>query len=265
MKIWVNTIVNNEENFVWFSIMSAVDFVDQILIYDTGSTDKTVSIIKEVQKLKKNKIRLTEVGKTDKNEFPKLRQKMLEESECDWILILDGDEIWWEDSIKKLVKEINIRGDKIEGLVVPMIVPVGDIFHMQDEEAGKYRLLGKRGHLSLRAISKSIPGLHVDLPYGKESYFDLDNNLIQERQDVVFLDTPYLHMTHLKRSNIKGKNNKTKHELGKLVPDNYKYPEVLYGTYPEIIPSPWIKLSGFPLVKSIIMTPLRKIKRKIIK
>ena len=49
MKIWVNTIVHNEENFIWFAVMSVIDYVDKVLIYDTGSTDKTVEIIKEIQ------------------------------------------------------------------------------------------------------------------------------------------------------------------------------------------------------------------------
>src|SRR3989344_2958927 len=138
MKIWAHTIVNNEENFIWFSLMSVVDFVDQILIYDTGSTDKTVEIIKEIQKIKGNKIILKQVGLTGGNEFPKLRQKMLEESRCDWILVLDGDEIWWENSIKKVIKEINDKGDVTSGIVVPMVVPVGDIYHLQEEKAGQY-------------------------------------------------------------------------------------------------------------------------------
>ena len=134
MKIWANTIVNNEENFIWFSIMSVIDFVDQILVYDTGSTDRTVAIIKEIQKNKKN-IKLIEVGVTSKDDFPKLRQRMLEESQSDWIMVLDGDEIWWQTSIKKVITEIKLNGSKINGIVVPMIVPVGDIFHIQDENA----------------------------------------------------------------------------------------------------------------------------------
>lgn len=264
MKIWANTIVNNEENFVWFSIMSVVDFVDQVLVYDTGSTDKTVEIIKEIQKIKKGKVEFKEVGLTDKNQFPKLRQRMLEESKSDWILILDGDEIWWEESIKKLIKKINIGGNKVGGIVVPMIVPVGDIYHFQEQKAGKYKLLDRQGHLSLRAINKKIPGLHVDWPYGKESYLDTNNKLVQERQDTIFLETPYLHTTHLKRSNSLRTSNKFKHELGKPVSSDFKYPEVLYDSYPTIVSSPWIKLSGLDLVSSRLLTPLRKIKRRLL-
>lgn len=264
MKIWANTIVNNEENFIWFAVMSVINHVDKILIWDTGSTDKTLEIIREIRRIEGDKVNLIEIGPVDKFQFPKVRQKMLEESHCDWILILDGDEIWWEESIKKLVEEIHKRGDKIEGVVVPMVVPVGDIYHLQEEKAGKYHLLGKRGHLSLRAIDRRISGLHVDLPYGKESYLDENNLPIQKRKNVIFLNAPYLHVTHLKRSNQKRKHNKFKYEIGYPVSSSFQHPEVFYKKYPSIIPSPWSKLTGIDRLKANILTPLRKLKRRLI-
>lgn len=264
MKIWANTIVHNEENFIWFSIMSVVDYVDKILVWDTGSDDNTVKIIEEIQKLKGDKIVFKEVGKVDKFEFTQMRQKMLDESDCDWLLILDGDEVWWKDSINKLKKTIDKKGERIDGIVVPMIVSVGDIYHIQEEAAGKYRLLGRKGHYSLRAISKKILGLHVDWPYGKEGFFDQDNRLIQEREKIVFLNAPYLHVTHLKRSSQKRKYDKFKYELGRPFPKNFKFPQVLYVPYPKIVPSPWKKISGLESVKARLLTPLRKLKRRII-
>lgn len=261
--IWANTVVNNEENFVWFSIMSVIDFVDKVVVWDTGSDDKTVEIIKEIKKIKGDKIIFEEVGPVNKFQFTKMRQFMLDQSKCDWILILDGDEIWWNDSIKKVVKEIKIKGDKIDGIVVPMNVAVGDIYHFQEEKAGQYQLLGKKGHLSLRAINRHIRGLHVNWPYGKEGYFDSDNILIQERERIIFLNAPYIHVTHLKRSGHKRKYDKFKHELGRNVSKGFKFPEVLYNPRPEFIPSPWVRISGTKLIKAFLLTPIRKIKRRL--
>lgn len=263
MKIWANTIVHNEENFVWFAIMSVIDFVDKILIYDAGSEDKTIQIIEEIKKIKKQKIVFKKLGEVDAVGMPKLRQKMLEESNCDWILILDGDEIWWEDSIKKIVQKIKRNGNKIDGIVVPVIIPVGDIYHLQEEEAGKYEILGRRGHFNLRAINKKIPGLHVDYPHPAESYLDQDNKPVQERTKITFLEAPYLHLTHLKRSSKK-RINKFKYELGKKVSKDFKFPESLYSTYSKIVPSPWVELSGMGKTKAYLLTPLRKIKRRFL-
>ena len=263
MKIWANTIVHNEENFIWFAISSVVNFVDKVLIYDTGSTDKTVRIIDELVKKYGSKIEFKEVGDVNDKEFPKIRQQMLDQSKCDWILVLDGDEIWWEESIKKLIEVINQKGKSIEGIVVPFIAPVGDIYHFQEAQAGQYQLLGRKGHYSLRAINKKIPGLHVGLPYGKEGYFDINNKLIHEREKVFFLDAPYLHVTQLKRSNSPRKYNKFKYELGESFPVNFKFPEVLLKPFPDVVSSPWGKISGVKKIWAQLLTPLRKIKRRL--
>ncbi len=260
MKIWANTIVHNEENFIWFSIMSVVDYVDKVLIWDTGSDDKTVQIIKEIQKIKGEKIIFKEIGEVNKNQFTKARQGMLDRSDCDWILVLDGDEIWWRKSIKKLVKAVNEKPE-IPGIAVPMFVPVGDLYHFQEEAAGRYELLGRKGHLSLRAINKKIPSLHVDWPYGRESFLD-ENNLPIQGSNIIFLDAPFLHVTHLKRSGLKRKHNKLKLELGNEVSRDFEFPEVFLLPYPKIIASPWVKISGINLIKSRLLTPLRKLKRR---
>lgn len=264
MKIFANTIVNNEENFIWFAIMSVVDYVDKVLVYDTGSTDHTLEIIKEIAKIKRDKIEFKELGPVDKDEFTRLRQKMLDESNCDWILVLDGDEIWWEESIKRIYEEIDKNGDKVEGIVVPMVVPVGDIYHLQDHSAGRYEIAGKKGHYSLKAINKKISGLHVSNPYGQEGYFDGNNTPIQKKEGIILIDTPILHVTHLKRSSSKEKQNKFKYEIGKMVKSNFKFPEVFYKEYPAVIPSPWIKVSGVTAIKASLLTPLRMFKRKLL-
>lgn len=264
MKIWVHTIVHNEDKFIWFAVQSVIDFVDKILIWDTGSTDKTVEIIKEIQKIKGNKVIFKEVGQVNKYQFTNVRQKMLEESKCDWILILDGDEIWWKESIGKVVKIINQEGNNIESVVVPMVVPVGDIYHFQSNAAGKYEILDKKGHYNLRAFSKSIPGLHVAQPYGSEGYFDADNQEIQKRQKVKFLDVSYLHVTHLARSSRKRLYNKFKYELGRSFSKDFKFPEVLYKSRPSIVDDPWKKMDAGYLLKSLMITPLLLIKRRLV-
>lgn len=265
MKIWVNTICCNEENFIWFAVMSVVDFVDKILIYDTGSTDRTVQIIKEIIKIKPDKIIFKEVGKVDAEGLTNFRQKMLEKSDCDWIILVDGDEVWWKNSIKQLIEKIKKDGKNISGIVVKAVVPVGDIFHIQEKKAGRYEIQGRRGHINLRAINKNIPNLHVDFPHPKEAYLDIDNTPIQERKDIFFMDLPYLHLTHLIRSDSDKGKAKFKHELGKKASEDFKFPEIMYLDYPGIVPSPWVKLSGFGKVKAYLLTPLRQIKRRFLK
>lgn len=237
MKIWVNTIVHNEENFVWFALMSIVDYVDKILVWDSGSTDKTVDVIQEVIKEKGQKVEFREVDSADEHEFTKVRQSMLNQSKCDWILILDGDEVWWKDSIKQVIDLIKKRGDTIDAIISPFFNMVGDIYHYQSEDAGKYEIAGKKGHLTIRAINRKIPGLHLSGPYGKEGYTDSEGKFIQQRDAsrLVSLDAPFMHLTHLKRSE-KDNHNKYKYDLGLKL--NKDLPEVFFMKRPDIVPLP---------------------------
>ncbi len=249
MKIWVNCIVHNEENFIWFAIMSVIDYVDKVLVWDTGSTDKTVDIIRKVREVKGSKVEINEVGKVDKEKFTRMRQAMLDESKGDWILILDGDEIWWEDSIKKVVDFIS-HNKEINAVAVPFYNMVGDIYHYQSEEAGRYELAGRKGHLTVRVINRHIPGLHLAGPYGEESYMDEAGQAVQDMgpRELFFLQAPFLHLTHLTRSS-KNRHNKFKYDLGKEFKENF--PEALYLKRPSVVPSPWKSRSKLHRLLSI--------------
>jgi glycosyltransferase involved in cell wall biosynthesis len=47
--ITVHMVVKNEDQWIWYSIQSVLQYVDKILITDTGSTDHTVEIIKSIK------------------------------------------------------------------------------------------------------------------------------------------------------------------------------------------------------------------------
>jgi len=203
MKICAHTLVKNEERYLWFAVTSIIDHVDKVLIWDTGSTDNTVLIIKELIKKYPKKVSFKEVGNVDINEFTKVRQEMLEETKADWVFILDGDEVWWDDSIRKVVETINKDGNELETIVNRYCNIVGDIYHYQDEAAGRYEIDGRRGHLTIRAMNCNIPGLKYLKPHGQQGVFDENGNLIQERDKGkrYFIErSSYLHFTHMIRS-----------------------------------------------------------------
>ena len=140
VKIVAHCLVKNEDRFIWYSLQSVLPFVDQILVYDTGSTDKTVEIIKSI---KSSKIKFLEVGIVDINSFTDIRNQMLRDTPVgtDWLMILDGDEIWPMSSIKKVLESIK-HNSTIESVVVRTNNLVGDIYHRSPDWSGQYHLAG---------------------------------------------------------------------------------------------------------------------------
>jgi glycosyltransferase involved in cell wall biosynthesis len=269
--IWAHTLVKNEERWLWFAVSSVINFVDKILLWDTGSTDKTLDIIKELTKKYPEKINFCEYGEVSPETFAKARQEMLDETKSDWFILVDADEIWWKDSIRKVTDEIQKNGDKLESIVVPNILPVGDIFHRQEERAGKYKIASRTGHYNLRAIKRNIPGLRSEGVHGVWGYVDGDGEKIQNRDSakVGFTDAPYMHMTHLPRAGV-GKDvdvikrkGKFIYEIGEVLPLDFYYPEALFEERPGFISSPWTTATTSFKCRAFFETPLRKIKRRV--
>lgn len=261
-KIWVHTLVFNEENFIWFAVMSVINFVDKVMIWDSGSTDKTVKIIEELIKTNPGKIEFKEIGRVGADGVAAARQGMLEETTGDWILLVDGDEIWPESSIKKVTTEINKEGKDLIGIVVPFYNILGDIYHYQEEKAGQYELLSKKGHLQVRGINRHIPGLHIKGTYPLEGFYDKDNVIIQKNRKLRIVDAPYFHCTHLNRSS-KRDLSKFKFEIGCKFPPEFNYPEIFYKDYPKIVTSPFKHRSVLYEMKALLRTPLVWLKRRI--
>ena len=91
-------IVKNEEAFLEKCLESVKNYIDEIIIVDTGSTDKTVEIASRY---------------TDKvyfhpweGNFSKARNQALSYATCDWIFQIDGDEELIEGSGEKLLKAV---------------------------------------------------------------------------------------------------------------------------------------------------------------
>jgi glycosyltransferase involved in cell wall biosynthesis len=267
MNISVHTLVKNEANWLWFSVSSVVNHVDKLLLWDTGSTDSSREIEKELVKKFPGKIELKERKIETGEDFTKVRQEMLDATKSDWFLMVDGDEIWYEDSIKKVIKAVNVADGQLESIVVPTINLVGDIFHFQEEAAGRYKFGDKVGHYGLRAVKRTVPGLHSQGGHGVWGWADEKGKMIQDRGTFKFVNAPYLHATNLKRSSEDSKvikrAKKYRFEIGESFPKDFYYPEVFFKEKPDLITSPWNTISNSYKFRAFFETPLRKIKRRI--
>ena len=259
MKITVNCLVKNEEKFVWFAINSVLDWVDEILVWDTGSTDKTVEIVKSINS---SKIKFQEKGVQTRDGLTALRQQMLKISNCDWVMILDGDEVWHNKAI--LNAKCQMINDKYDVFVSPVRMLVGDIYHWQEDRAGKYAIAGKTGHYNVRFFRRNISGLHLGGAYPNEAYLNGQDVKVQNfpPERILFLDEPYLHASYLREQNFH--ESKVKCELGNSFPTDYYYPEVFFKLRPSIVSSPWTKRTSRYFMKALILSPIKIIKRRLV-
>lgn len=271
MKITAHTLFQNEARWLWFSVMSVINHIDKILLWDAGSEDGSYELAQKIKLKYPEKVELRKVGKLTPPDFQIIRQQMLDETDTDWILMLDADEIWWEKNIQKLINEIKKADEKTECFVVPTINLVGDIYHYQEAAAGKYHFGDKVGHYNLRAINTNIAGLHSQNPHGTWGWADGNGKMIQDRNTFKVVDPPYLHATFLQRAGKKNLDSKVskrpgkfKYELGENFPLDFFYPEVLFKNKPGVTPSPWKKMSRNYKFRAFFETPLRKIKRRFL-
>lgn len=84
-------IVKNEQTVIHRCITSLIGKVDKILITDTGSTDDTLAIVKQLQS--QSPANLITVSHYDwQNDFSKARNYALAQSDSDYNLVIDADE-----------------------------------------------------------------------------------------------------------------------------------------------------------------------------
>ena len=102
-KISLCMIVKNEENYLPGCLNSIKDIVDEIIIVDTGSTDKTVEIAESFGA----KISYFHWN----NNFSEARNESLKYATKDWILIMDADDEFFIDDKEKFKALLNSRLD----------------------------------------------------------------------------------------------------------------------------------------------------------
>ncbi len=266
-------VVKNEERWIWYAIQSVLDYVDELYIYDTGSTDNTLAIIDSINS-PKIIFKKHDGAVMDAKMHTEIRNNILSRLKGDWILIVDGDELWPEDALIEMQETILTDGNNWEFLIRPFKNLLGDVYHFQEESAGRYQVGPYSGHITTRAINRSlIPGMYIANSYPLEAFFDSKGTKVPERNPFrgKLMKYPFLHATHLRRSSTVQEEKKVimrlkkyKYELGNKFPDDYIYPKSFYMSHPVIVPSPWERRSLSFTLMALWLSPLRFLKRRIL-
>lgn len=239
-------MVKNEANWVWYAIMSIIDFVDELIIFDTGSTDNTVEIIKSVVDNDKyrEKIIFEEKGEVSVQDIKKIRQEQIDRTKTDYFFVIDGDEIWYQETLNKIRLQLNEADKRIELLWIKMLTVAGDVrharngiregYHMQLRDGKGNLLYEDTGAYTIRVYSMHIPGIHCSGDYGVEGFWDDKGNEVQAgpyRSDLA--DGFYFHASYLPRAGTMKGDLSIKYRAKKRYADwDYELPESFY--YPEV-------------------------------
>jgi glycosyltransferase involved in cell wall biosynthesis len=133
-RISLCMIAKNEERFLEGCLARVHEQVDEIILVDTGSTDRTVEIAESFGA----KVFFQEW----EDDFAKPRNLSLEHASGDWILVLDADEYLTEDSIPK-IREL-ARNERAAGYHV--------LFRNDHED-------GKTGGVTMVRMFRKLPNI----------------------------------------------------------------------------------------------------------
>lgn len=242
----VHCLIRNEENWLWYALSSVLPFADKIIIFDTGSTDKTLKII---ESFKSKKIVFKEKGLVDPAGMTRLRQEMLNKTLSDWFMVLDGDEVWPKATMVELIRKLSKIKKNKKGVIVSPWFPSGDVFHYNQKLENIRSPYGRKGYWHARVFNRKIPGIQAVGVYPEEGFSGSDGRKFSEykKTELVFLKGRYFHLSNLPRSRkdrgVTNREEKGLSKPGKRVPPGFSFPEVFYLDRPGFVPSPWRKFS----------------------
>ena len=110
-SISLSMMVKDEEKWLPQCLESVRDFVDEIIVVDTGSSDNTVDIARSFDAKVYNH--------TWENSFSKHRNQSISYATGDWIFIMDADEVLRKEDGEKIQKALCRRG--IDSVMVTVV------------------------------------------------------------------------------------------------------------------------------------------------
>jgi len=133
--ITVHMMIRNEEEFIRQAIESVLPVAEEVIVFDTGSTDNTAAIVKGI---KSEKIMFFEKGKSEPKRLVELRNEMISLTKTEWFMVIDGDEIIMPQAMEKILSELEALPKNVCRVELTMRDFVKDRFLVaRDRKMGK--------------------------------------------------------------------------------------------------------------------------------
>lgn len=140
MGVKFSAVVNcfNEEDFIKYSLESILPYVDEVIVVDNKSTDKTLAVIDEViqYNLMGNKIKLFALKQP--MQLAEARNFALSKSSNEWIIKWDGDFCAYSDAdertdftapFSEIIEYVNNNCNSFDIFLLYSLNICGDLYH----------------------------------------------------------------------------------------------------------------------------------------
>jgi len=112
MKVVVVTLTFNEEVILPFFLRHYEQFADQIVVFDSGSIDGTLDILKS-HPLVEIRHREATGGKIDDLENCRLKNTAWQNTGADWVMVVDADEFLFHRQMKNFLSACDQRKENV--------------------------------------------------------------------------------------------------------------------------------------------------------
>jgi len=187
VKMSVVAMLRNEERFLKMALDSVAKYAYEIIAFDTGSTDKTIEILRQYPvEIFRDKLEPAKFEKPGSWKYTAIRQFLLSRCRGDIVLQLDGDEVWPIETVRELVLD-KATNEDYWAFRCPWINFVGSY---QRSKSGWYKG-------TCKAI-RNMPEITYGDPFPFEVFKYNHSPLIGKTRVIAELENPIFHFGQLK-------------------------------------------------------------------
>jgi glycosyltransferase involved in cell wall biosynthesis len=201
IRISVCIIAKNEEASIENCLKSVQDIAHEIIVVDTGSTDKTKKIASRYARVYDFKWQ---------DDFSKARNESVKHATGDWILVIDADEELTEKSREYIFPFLKSQPYKNE--------PV----------AFSLKILEPRNIIFKTVLFRAGCGIHFVKPLHEHPFRENDSLIIAKADFLTIIHSAFKNST---KEELINKNKKYIFKLNKIIRDSYKFSDKSYFSY----------------------------------
>jgi len=112
MKISAQILAFNEEDYLPFCLESLIGVVDEVVVIEGGSHDDTLKIVNEYANKGHYDVKI--IMDDTRDDYAFLRNKALEETDADYVLMIDADEVLANADGSRVTREQLVDASKSE-------------------------------------------------------------------------------------------------------------------------------------------------------